>query len=333
MINNSVGRIISICNTEKKKEKYNILTFPTHERYETQLAKTGHNFYSFHMKGSKKWNRDQLETPQNYHILPEGEVCDYIKYDFILSQSKFWQFQAASQIKNGLNIPIISLEHTIPTPQTMTKQQTEMMKNMLGDVNVFISDYSRNQWQISYNATVIHHGIDSETFAPKDIEKDYEVLTVANDFVNRDYCLNYSGWKRVTNNLKTHLIGNTPGLSESAKSTEDLVDGYNKTKVYFNSSTLSPIPTSLLEAMSCGCAVVSTATCMIPEIIRNGENGFISNDETELKSYIQNLLEDSELRKTVGENARKTIVEKFSQKTFIEKWNKVFDATYEASIR
>jgi hypothetical protein len=41
---NSVKRIINCCNTNANKQ-YNILTFPTHERYESQLAKTGHNFY------------------------------------------------------------------------------------------------------------------------------------------------------------------------------------------------------------------------------------------------------------------------------------------------
>jgi glycosyltransferase involved in cell wall biosynthesis len=332
MMNNSVKRIISICNSPKK-EKYNILTFPTHERYESQLAKTVHNFYSFHMQGSKKWNSSQIKNPENYHILPEGELCDFIGYDFILAQSKFWQFQVGSKIKQALGIPMISLEHTVPTPPTMSEKQIESMKSMIGDVNVFISNYSKNQWQISYNSTVIHHGIDSDTFKPLDIEKEKTVLTVANDFINRDYCLNYSGWKRVTSDFKTRLIGDTKGLSESAKSVKDLAEAYNRSMIYFNSSILSPIPTSLLEAMSCGCAIVSTATCMIPEIIKNGENGFISNDEEELKSYINELLNNDELRQKIGNNARTTILEQFSEQIFLEKWNKVFDATYEASIR
>ena len=31
----------------RKSGKLNILTFPTHERYETMLCKTGHNFYAY----------------------------------------------------------------------------------------------------------------------------------------------------------------------------------------------------------------------------------------------------------------------------------------------
>lgn len=334
MINNSVSRLIDIANNGRdKKDKYNILTFPTHERYETQLAKTGHNFYSFHLPNLKKWNVEQLPVPENYYILPEQELCSYIKYDFILSQSKFWQFQVAIELNSRLNLPIISLEHTLPTPQTISEKNISLMKNMRGDVNVFISEFSKNAWEINMNAIVIHHGIDSETFKPLQTEKTNKILTVANDFVNRDYCLNYSGWKRVTNNLETRLVGDTKGLSVSASSTEDLVNEYNSCAVYFNSSTLSPIPTSLLEAMSCGCAVVSTATCMIPEIIENGVNGFISNDEQQLRSYIEMLLIDRDLANKIGQNARQTILDKFSESKFINNWNHIFEKVYEVSRR
>ena len=95
--------------------------------------------------------------------------------------------------------------------------------------------------------------------------------------------------------------------------------------MFLNTSTLSPVPTTLLEAMSCGCAIVSTATCMIPEIITHGENGMISNDEHELTSYINMLMKDHSLRKKLGTAARKTILSRFSEEEFIRKWNLLFD--------
>lgn len=327
MVKFSSKSIIDACN-KNKPEKYNILTFPTHERYETQLCKTGHNFYSFHMQNLKKWNSQQISIPSNYYILPENDFFPCVGYDFILSQSKFWQYQVAKQIQQVLNIPIISLEHTVPTPQTISKQQFEQMQSMVGDVNIFISEYSALSWGINENIDIIHHGIDTNQFKDIGLPRENHILTVANDFVNRDYCLNYSGWKRVTSGLNTRLVGDTKGLSEPASSTEELILEYNTCSVYFNSSTLSPIPTSLLEAMSCGCAVVSTATCMIPEIIQNGVNGFISNNEDELKSYLNRLLSDEQLREQIGMRARETIETKFPEQAFVNKWNSVFDKTY-----
>lgn len=328
MINNSVKRILTLANKEKR-DKYRILTFPTHERYETQLCKTGHEFFAFSVNGQKKWNVDQCEVPENYHILPENELASYLGFDFILSQSKFGQFQIASQIAPILNIPVISLEHTLPLYGVQNEEQIKNMQQMIGNVNIFISEFSQNSWNLPVDSHIIHHGIDTETFTNLNINREKYILSVANDFINRDYCLNFSGWKRVTENLPVKLVGDNEGLSKSANSIEELVQEYNSCSVFFNSSTLSPIPTSLLEAMSCGCAIVSTATCMIPSIIENGVNGFISNDEKQLREYIELLLQDNNLRINLGNKARQTILDKFSQQDFIDKWNKIFGETYE----
>ena len=37
--------------TRKINEPLNILTFPTHERYESMMAKCGHNFYAYRAEG------------------------------------------------------------------------------------------------------------------------------------------------------------------------------------------------------------------------------------------------------------------------------------------
>ena len=151
---------------------------------------------------------------------------------------------------------------------------------------------------------------------------------MVNDFVNRDYCCNYSGWQRITENFETRLVGKTEGLSKPAASVKELAEEYNTAQIFLNTSTISPVPTCLLEAMSCGSAVVTTATCMIPEIIENGVNGFMSNDEEELKGYIKQLLDDEDLRNKMGKAARETILTDFSESKFIDTWNNIFDKAH-----
>jgi hypothetical protein len=323
------SKFMSRHRTRANDRTLNILTFPTHERYETQLAKTGHNFYSFHHKGSKKWNTDQLPIPENYYVLPEDSLPHYIAYDAILVQSKYWQYQAAQQINKQLGLPIIVLEHTLPTPQTLTPEVIDQMKQMQGNVNVFITEYSQSAWGIE-QGIVIHHGIDTDTFVPS-VPRGDHILTVANDFKNRDYCLNYSGWGRVASGFNNKVVGDNPGWTKSAETSEELAAEYSNAGVYFNSTTISPIPTTLLEAMSCGCPVVSTATCMIPHIIEHGINGFISNDEEELRHYIKLLLNDKELADKLGKSARETILNKFSQDRFVSDWNSLFQKVYEVT--
>jgi hypothetical protein len=248
----------------------------------------------------------------------------------ILSQSKFGQFQIASQLNQALDIPLVSLEHTLPIP-SWPQQQLEAFKRMTGELNVFISEHSVDKWGMDCQSKVVHHSVDTDLFKPSDVEKTSALLSVVNDFKNRDYCCNYSGWQRITEGFEAKLVGScSEGLSKPASSIEELVSEYNSAGVFLNTSTISPVPTSLLEAMSCGCAVVSTATCMIPEIIKNGVNGFISNDEEELKSYINDFINDEELRKEMGRAARETILNNFSEESFINNWNKTFDLAYGA---
>tara|TARA_R110002051_G_C8688119_1_gene492638 strand:- start:415 stop:1431 length:1017 start_codon:yes stop_codon:yes gene_type:complete len=313
--------------TRKFSEPLNILTFPTHERYETSLAKTGHNFYAYRADGIKDWNSTHAPVPDNYYLLNkdlgENQIPLDLDFDLVLSQNKFGQFQIAYPLSQSLHLPLVSLEHTLPVPY-WSDDVKEQTRHMRGDANVFISNYSIEDWKwdIKNDTTVITHGVDSDLFQFNDsTDRENQVLSVVNDWINRDWCCGFSIWQNIINGLPFQVVGDTPGLSEVAKSTEDLVKVYQSNRIFLNTSTISPVPTALLEAMACGCAVVTTATCMIPEIIENGVNGFISNDETELKQYLVDLLNDEDLAKNLGREARKTIVENFSQEKFVLKWD------------
>ena len=84
---------------------------------------------------------------------------------------------------------------------------------------------------------------------------------------------------------------------------------------------------SLLEAMACSCAVVSTATCMMPDIIEHGVNGMLfpaNKPEVGLK-YIKELMDDEDMAKELGKQARLTMEEHFGIDRFVDDWNNVFN--------
>lgn len=318
-------RQISIIDkANRNKTKYNILTFNAHERYQTQLAKTGHNFYSFNHEEGKDWYEGHGKMPENCYQLGRNNIPNIV-FDMILSHSKFGQYQIAQKINDTLQIPLISLEHTLPIPQWPQETLSQFL-SMKGDYNIFITNYSKGKWGM--DGDVIEHSVDTNLFKPDhDVDRS-KILTVAHDFIKRDYALNYQGWERITKGLDRVVVGETQGLSSQSESVEDLVKSYQNALVYINPSVLSPVPTSMLEAMSCGCAIVTTETCEIPNFIEHGVNGFISNNEEDLRSYCEQLLEDKPLAAKMGAEARKTIEEKFSEQEFITKWNNVFDRAY-----
>jgi len=317
--------------TSRQNRPYNILCAPTHEAYESNLAKTGHNFYAWRQKGIKDWRTDYRQLPDNY-VLLDGtrgirQIPLDIKFDFVLSQNKFGQFQILSKLAEQLHLPIICIEHTLPEP-SWSNDMLLGTKKLQGNINLFISEYSRKAWGYEpTEADVIHHGIDTEKFKPSNEERQNHVLSVVNDWINRDGPCNFQTWKRVVFDGKIPylVLGDTPGLSKPAASSDELVKAYQTSRIFLNTSRVSPIPTALLEAMACGCAVVTTATCMIPEIVKDGQNGFITNNEVEIYNRIQELRQNPELAAKLGEKAMETVVDMFSLDKFVNNWNGFFD--------
>jgi hypothetical protein len=195
-----------------------------------------------------------------------------------------------------------------------------------GNKNVFISEYSRAKWGWNEDeADVIHHGVDTDLFNDYEQDRLCRILSVCNDWINRDEPCGFSFWKEACNTLPVFPVGDTPGLSKPAETVEQLVEFYNTSQVFANTSLVSPVPTSLLEAMSCGCCCVSTDTCMIPEIIKDGYNGFLVKTPYEMRKKLEVCLSDPDLCKEIGKNARKTILERFSLQQFIDNWNSLFE--------
>lgn len=91
--------------------------------------------------------------------------------------------------------------------------------------------------------------------------------------------------------------------------------------IYVLPSYNEGMPMSLIEGMAYKNIAVSTEVGGIPKVIVNYENGIIikPGNREELYNAIKRILEDSNLRKKLSANARKTTEEKFDIKRNIEK--------------
>lgn len=59
-----------------------------------------------------------------------------------------------------------------------------------------------------------------------------------------------------------------------------------------------------LEAMALGTPVVSTPTDGMMDLIRSGENGYLSDDDAELAKSIEAILEDPAHRQSLSQKAK-----------------------------
>jgi glycosyltransferase involved in cell wall biosynthesis len=67
-----------------------------------------------------------------------------------------------------------------------------------------------------------------------------------------------------------------------------------------------------LSYMACGVTTIMSPVGVNNDIIENGTNGYLASSEEEWINYLSLLIEDAELRKRIGENARNTIEKKYS---------------------
>ena len=82
----------------------------------------------------------------------------------------------------------------------------------------------------------------------------------------------------------------------------------------------------LMEGMACGCAVVSTRSGSIPEVV--GDAGLLCNpgDFSDLYLKIRKLCLDEDLRKKLGERGRQRVGERYNFTTNAQKINVVYQS-------
>jgi len=103
----------------------------------------------------------------------------------------------------------------------------------------------------------------------------------------------------------------------------------------------APYTLGFIEAMMTGIPIVSIGPQMasdipavppqerfdffeIPQIIKNGVNGFYSDDMNEIRGYIDKLLNDQDLARKIGEEGRKTAIKLFGKNKIREDWTRFF---------
>ena len=100
---------------------------------------------------------------------------------------------------------------------------------------------------------------------------------------------------------------------------EELIHLHSSATVFVCPSIYEPFGLVILEAMACETAVVASRVGGIPEIVVEGETGFLVDYDaadtasftTELAANIDMLLSDEERARAMGEAGRKRVVERF----------------------
>ena len=109
---------------------------------------------------------------------------------------------------------------------------------------------------------------------------------------------------------------------------QELPDFYHSADVFVLPSLIEGHSVAILEAMASGLPVIATAVGGNLESIENGVNGFLVpvGDHTSLSNKILELLNSETLLDSFSKNCREIYSKRFSKKTQIEKFLKLYQA-------
>lgn len=296
-----------------------------HERFDTNLAKIPNfEFYSLPIEHSRQWDERKAPFPDNY-FLSDQRVLEYRDFDYIVCENPLAFYPALKAISMQYNLPIINIWHT-NCPPGWTKQDWDTQP-FVNDTHVFITKYNELVWTgQSGNHHVIDHCIDTKLFTTAETlgkERQNCIFNMVNDFANRGREHGLSLFKHLTEGLPVKLLGDSPGISQPAKDINHLIEEIATSSIFLSSSISSPLSMSILEAASCGLALVLTSCSGNPDYF-DDSNAFIFSPHRpqDGREYLVNLLQDKDLRDEYGRKARER-VEQLTTERFVDQWQQI----------
>jgi len=117
-----------------------------------------------------------------------------------------------------------------------------------------------------------------------------------------------------------------PLLDLGYASEEEKKDAFDACDLFVMPSRYDSFGIVYLEAWRCGKPVIGARVGAIPEVIENGKNGLLVEfgNQDQLASAILSLVQNPELRASMGESGKKKVIERFNWKENIGKVEELF---------
>lgn len=168
------------------------------------------------------------------------------------------------------------------------------------------------------------------------------VITVAQNLIARDSWVHYVEIMQLMEGFNALVYGNSNeklgALNGGAPDYQHLKEVYRDNRVFVYGGTWpAPYTLSLMEAMMTGIPIVALGKNLtqnptgvpeanrfefyeVGEFIKNGINGYVSNEIVELRRYIELLLADHSLSKKIGEAGRLTAIDLWGKEKIKKEW-------------
>ena len=246
----------------------------------------------------------------------------------------------------------IGRKAAIKFTNSISKHVTNMIVPS-GKMYRMLSDY-----EINAPLTVIPTGINTDKYLNADkskrdtlraeygIGKDEFILLYAGRLAkekNLEEILDFLADSRL-NNLRLIIVGDGPHretLEDKCKengienrviftgmvSPEKIEEYYLIGDVFVSASQSETQGLTYIEAMVSGLPLLCREDECLTDVIENGTNGYLYKDKEDFIKMLMVLLNDKEKRISMGQNARRTVLDHFSERAFVKSCEKLYTKT------
>jgi hypothetical protein len=304
-----------------------ILTWHIHGSYLNTLARIEHDWY-LPVKPDRPegygGRGPSFDLPAYVYEVPAEQVHT-LKLDLILYQTPKNYFEDQFEILSAeqRRLPKIYLEHNTPKPHAV---DTRHPVDDPGVLLVHVTYYNCLMWDNGRTpTTVIEHSVAIDPSISYSGQRACGI-TVVNSMQRRPRIAGHDIFLQARQMVPLEAVGMGTeafgGLGDIPyRDLHRLVAGY---RFLFSPIRYTSLPLAVIEAMTIGMPVVALATTELPEVIVNGETGYVSCNIDELIERMRLLLTDHEEARRLGRNALAVAHERFSLDRFIRDWNKAF---------
>jgi len=235
----------------------------------------------------------------------------------LLSLIYYW-FQGKFILKNSN----IILPHTEYEKKMLSKIGADMNKmNLLPnivDISIFKPEKIKNKKRKEKTVLYVSHIMESKGYD--------KVIEFAKHNPEVNFIIIGHGDPPDEKIMRSAVKNNKNILWKKNVPIKELVKWYNRADVFVLPSYYEAFGRVIAEAMACELPVVSTRVGGIPEVVDEGVNGFLVNygEWDEMESKIKQLLSDDKLRRQMGEQGRKKVVENFSKNIILDKLERIY---------
>jgi glycosyltransferase involved in cell wall biosynthesis len=131
-------------------------------------------------------------------------------------------------------------------------------------------------------------------------------------------------WQQMVKLIHRLDLGDHVTFQSQMEELPTLLDSFD---LVVSSSHLETFGHTLLEAMALSKPVVATAMGGVPEVVTDGEVGFLvpPNDAEALANRISQLVEDAALRKAMGNKGHERVLRHYDIRAITKQWETLYD--------